>query len=68
MKKVIGYPCPKCKHLRDGKILVYQYVSDNLTIVRFKMDCCHIELVQFWNKLDLAHYVKEVNDDSSQVS
>ena len=65
MKKVIGYPCQNCEQLTNGKILVYQYVSENLTIVRFKTECCKRETVQFFNPHDLNRYVKEVKDDSS---
>jgi len=60
MKKIIKYPCPKCKHLRDGTILIFQVVSENCTVVRFKMDCCNIELVKFFTQLDIKHYIKEV--------
>jgi len=68
MKKVIGYPCQCCEKLTNGKILVYQYVSDNLTIIRFKTECCHREIVRFFNPQDLNRYVKEVNDDNTKVS
>ncbi len=59
MKKVINYPCSRCQRLTNGTIIAYQYVSDDLTIVRFKKDCCGNEEVQFFNKLNLKHYVKE---------
>ena len=64
MKKVIGYPCSRCQKLTDGNILVYQYVSDNLTIVRFKTECCKIETVEFFKPHDLNRYVKEVPNES----
>ena len=60
MLKVIAYPCSKCKHLKDAQILYMQPLSDYLTAIRFKMDCCKIENVKFWSKLDVKHYIKEV--------
>ena len=57
-KKIHKYPCSKCKRLTDGTILVYQYVSENLTVVRFKKDCCGEE-VGYFNQHDLKHYIQE---------
>lgn len=60
MKKVVGYPCSKCKTLTEGKILISQWVSERLTIIRFKKKCCNQEEVRYMTPYDLKHYIKEV--------
>lgn len=60
MKAIRGYPCSKCKKLTNGVILISQWVSERLTIIRFKKDCCGKEEVRYMTPYDLTHYVKEV--------
>jgi hypothetical protein len=62
IKKVVGYPCSRCKKLTEGKIIIWQWVSDNMTIVRFKKECCGNEQVAYFTELDIKHYIKEDND------
>ena len=62
MKKVVGYPCPKCKKLGEGRIIVNQYVVPNKNLLRFEMDCCHNVLVEFFTDLDKKHYIMEVSN------
>jgi len=60
MKKIVQYPCIRCKKLSDGNIKLYQFVNDNLTIVRFVLDCCKLEIVKYFNKSNLRRYIKEI--------
>lgn len=64
MIKVVGYPCSKCKTLTEGKILIRQFVSEQLTIIRFKKECkCNQEEVHYFTPYDLKHYLKDVKEE-----
>jgi len=57
--KIIKYPCSACKKLTDGIVLVYQWIDENRTLVRFKKDCCGREEVKFFTDLEVNRYVKK---------
>ena len=60
MKRVIKYPCTQCKRLRDGTLLIDQYVSDTCQFLRIKLSCGH-ERVELWNTKspEYQRYIKE---------
>lgn len=65
MKKVVRYPCSRCKCLRDGVLIIDQYVSDNCQLIRMKLSCGH-EDVQLWDTKSPIYkrYIKEAPNDN----
>lgn len=61
MKRVLKYPCTQCKRLRNGVLIIDQYVSETCQLIRMKLDCGH-EFPHLWNKQspEYKRYIKEV--------
>ena len=60
MKKIEGYPCPKCKKLTGGTLIIDQYVNDRIHLVKFITNCCKTEFSKLFTKFDQNKYIKEV--------
>lgn len=60
MKKIIKYPCSKCKRLSDAELLVSKEINERLTEVKFIAECCKTEFTELFTSHDIHRYIQEV--------
>lgn len=65
MRKVVGYKCQVCGKLSEGHILDASCsIGAIVYVIKFEMECCGAVHQKYFDKSDMKHYVKEVDDES----